>query len=271
VYRVVASDGTVGAERIANTTLDGGQHEARVAAVGDGFVIVWSDIMARADDPSGGIRARLFDASGAPTSAEMFVATERSQREARAQVASTGTRWTVVWHRQMLTVPGSTTVLLRRVDGATPRDSSPMQAVPDGGRAMVIAALAGGNWALAWMHDDGDIHARVVDDAAPALVAGDVFELAADPTLIEGRPAIAAYGAGFIGAWDEDSGRDIAFGTDAATTLPPEAMVLAIALDGGGDPPASVATSPDGVWFAWSGYGFSTPAPALGVFHLPRD
>ena len=192
-----------------------------------------------------------------------------AQAEVQFAGVAVGTRWAVLFHRQVLTATGNTTLRLRRFDGSTPRDSGAMQAAPLNGRAGMITALESGDLAMAWMSDIGDIYARVVDDAAPALVETDVIPVAT-MSHIEARPVVAPIGNGFLVMWEDGSSPQIRFAVDMTTTLPPEAMLLAMELDAG-MPPASVVPSPDGLWFAWTGYGFSTAARALGVFHLPRD
>ena len=84
-YQVYDHDGMpIGPERWANTQTSGRQYQPKVAALGDGFVVVWADeSLVGGDSDSSGIKAQRFSGDGTPVGGEIQVnlATEGEQVE----------------------------------------------------------------------------------------------------------------------------------------------------------------------------------------------
>ena len=76
--RVYQADGTpVSSELLINTATNGSQHEPSITGLADGrFVVVWSDFSQASGDSDGyAVRARIFEADGAPSTGEFVVNT----------------------------------------------------------------------------------------------------------------------------------------------------------------------------------------------------
>ena len=90
-FQVFEADGTpVGGEILANTVTTGSQGPSTIGALsGGGFVVAWSDGSGVGGDSSGtGIKARLFDASGAPAGGELLVNTMTTGSQAVPTIAA---------------------------------------------------------------------------------------------------------------------------------------------------------------------------------------
>ncbi|MFW6089774.1 MAG: hypothetical protein ACODAB_08470, partial [Gemmatimonadota bacterium] len=97
-YRVVDASGSATARELANTETRGHQHEPRVAALGDGFAVAWSDeFPALSGDPSQSeIRVRLFTAGPHPCGEEQAVSLTDGDHQQPA-LASQGGGFLVAW------------------------------------------------------------------------------------------------------------------------------------------------------------------------------
>ncbi len=272
VYRVMAADGTLGPERVANVERTGPQDEARVASLGDGFVIVWTDHAGRTDDPMAGIRARRFRADGTALDAgELLVATTRTDRQDQPSVASDGDEWLVVWRHRSLS-PGEPALIFgRRLSGGTALDTAQFEVSgEDGGSSPAATSLGMGYWAAAW-ESGGDILARVIDSTSPEVTPGAVSTIAGTGAW-ESAPSIAPLpGGAYILSWLAGTPAVVEVGASPGASLVPELSILESWLPMGVEGHASVAPAPDGTWFVWAGTDFATGSLGVAAFHLPRD
>jgi Ca2+-binding RTX toxin-like protein len=71
-----ATGAKVGGEFLVNTTTDGSQDQPTIASLSNGgFVIVWRDTSLQGDTSASGLKAQLFDATGAKVGSEFLVNT----------------------------------------------------------------------------------------------------------------------------------------------------------------------------------------------------
>ncbi|NOY91892.1 MAG: hypothetical protein GXP55_11905, partial [Deltaproteobacteria bacterium] len=113
LYRILSRAGFLGAERVADDEPTNQAAEPRVAALSSGFVIAWTATRAASTDPNGGVRARVFDAMGAPTGPSFLPASDVSQREDSPTLASDADEWLLVYASSSL-APGAAPQLFAR-------------------------------------------------------------------------------------------------------------------------------------------------------------
>jgi Ca2+-binding RTX toxin-like protein len=84
-----ASGAKVGSEFLVNTETSGGQGLTTISALASGgFVVAWADGSGRGGDADVGIKAQMFDASGAKVGSEFLVNTETLDTQAQPAVTS---------------------------------------------------------------------------------------------------------------------------------------------------------------------------------------
>ena len=272
-YRIVAPDGALGPRRTANQTLIGPQYQAHVATLGEGFVIVWTNLFSSTDDRDAGIRARRFRESGTPLGDEMFVATTRINSQSEPRVASEGDAWIVLWTHSA-TAPGVRPALYgRRFQGASAVDAAQFVVSPmmEGARS-TVASLGGGAYAAAWAQL-GDIYARVIPTGDPTPDPTMLLTVAATAEF-ETYPSVAPLGGtDFLVVYETETGGGPGadFVTSPGASLPMEAVAVRAALGAYGLSRASVNPAPNGLWFVWAGGVPSPGADSLAAHFLPID
>ncbi|MFW5920443.1 MAG: hypothetical protein ACOCUS_01285 [Polyangiales bacterium] len=292
-YRVVDASGSATARELANAETRGHQHEPRVAALGDGFAIAWTDeFPALSGDPSQSeIRVRLFTAGPHPCGEEQAVSLTDGDHQQPA-LASQGGGFLVAWMDggpvpYDLTDPDATPSIQGvrfdtdgcAIDAEPFRISRPLpsmaeidagEPIPDGFEPSA-AALESGDYAVAWTerHVDprGNVHARALWAAGDPLGAGPPVSIAATPDTPERLPSVAPLTAdGFVVLYHHgDSGADLLRDADVvavAGMLAPEEPELRMHLSGAAiEQDAFVVRAADGLWVGWSDDG---TASAMG-------
>lgn len=257
-FRLVEPDGTLGPIVRVNESMGDPVAVPRVAALDDGFVVVWEQRRGGASaDPEEGVRARLFASDGRALGGEMIVPTTITGRQLGPTVASDGETWLVAWTDQPF-IGDTWRVFARRYRGATPLDPTQIGLALDGGLGPQVAALGEGRFAVSWRESRGD-----AGDILAATLGPDDDAIAPSAVVVVGATAetdrnqsIAAYGLGgeFMVAWEiaDFSDPTIGVGMSPGGELPPELVDLLPAfLDAGAVRPALTA-APDGVWLTWS-------------------
>jgi hypothetical protein len=208
----------LGAESLVNTTTDGVQRthveggRSIDAAADDSYVVVWSSTVG--DGSGWGVFARLFDATGTPTSGEIAVNTFTAddQNNAAVAVRDDGS-FVVVWQSKLQDGSGQG-VYTREFDATgTPVTAEiPVTVTTAGNQQLpVITVLSGGGYAIAWSGagpgDPNGTFARVFADGG-APVTG---EIAVNETK-EFNQVYATIAAddsgGFAVAWHGNGGSD---------------------------------------------------------------
>lgn len=299
-YRVIAPDLTVGDVVVLGGAAIGQQHGPRVAAFDDGFALVYRDESpAILDGPPSHSQVVLHVDATAATCAGGVVSS-RGADHGQPAIATKADGLLVVW-----TDGGALPPLLdevprivgRRYDaGGCSVDGSPFfisdpapAPVPLGDVASAafeggVAALAGGDYAVAWVDRSfdarGDIRVtRVSATGAPLDGTGSML-VAAEPLTAERLPSLApAPGGGFVVAYQRSAiGRDVLRDVvllSVGFPLAPEAPLLADHLSVDGlEQDAAIVASPTGFWVTWSDDGALGDADAFRSFlayHLPLD
>lgn len=282
LYQVVSPDGSVSRRQLANVTTRSDQFEQAIAPVGDGFVIAWTDDSGLSlEERDDGTRARLFTATGDPRGGEMIVPSTRagSQRIPSVAPAATGEGWIATWTH----VPvGSSvqTIRGRRFDGTLPMDAADEQLSGDYSYGAILTVLETGDWAATWVSRaadyDGDVHARVIEAAAP-LTRGAPMIVSSRLSWRELAPTVAPLGGtDFLVAWQDGGTRNgVALASVGARALATESTWLSTAIDAHAEGDVFAFPSGDGTWLGWSAIGADgiDTAGHRGFFayHLPRD
>lgn len=274
-YRLVAPDGTLGIARAANVETSSFQSDPHVAALDDGFVIVWSDTDLRSYDPEGGVRARVFDQLGTARSGEILVASSVEGRQVEPAVAAEGDGFLVTWAHVIAMIGAPRPIYARRFRGTTPIDAEQFPVATDWAQPGYPAALGGGDYVIAFTSAAadarGDVRALVVR-AGTTPSPSEAVAIASTPSLEERYPVVAPLTSGqFVVAWLEGSIRQVRFGASPGATLAMESTVLAMRLEMGGRDQVSLTRAPRGVWFAFGGWVSGTLAESFSAFYLPLD
>lgn len=241
---VLGGDGTLGAVVDVATPLGAAATGARVAAQGDGFVVVWRETRALADaeDPGRGLRARRFGRTGIAVSSELFVALDRVGDEEEPEIASVGDTWAVAWTRSAAapsTEPSEARA--RRFAGGAPLDATDLVLATGPARSAALARSATG-FVATWVEGAslGDVRACALPDGD---TPGAAFDVAVDPLVAETLPAVAdgAYGWRVAAAR-----RGLAFSFSSTLTD---------ALDRFGPTNVALARTPRGLWISYADGG----------------
>ncbi len=252
-FRIVEPDGTLGPVQQANEHTEFVQHEARVAALSSGFVIVWTDESGTLPgDPGAAVRARLFDTSGA-VAAEQPAAATRDGEQWGPTVASAGDDWLVAWTHAS---PGAaSSVRARRFRGAAPTDSADLL-ISGVDTAQPSAAAGPAGFGVVWTSYDvdptGDLSMRIVPFAGPP----GAIETVASTEDAELLPTIAMGRAmGVVLGWQQVGDRRGAAVSIRDATAPPELVALAPQLRDGLQGDLQVVATQVGAWVLWSDAG----------------
>jgi large repetitive protein len=189
--RVFKSDGTpVGSEIQANTYTAGDQYNSSIATSANGnFVVTWVTNnqpvpvgqpvvpVGNANDPINGIRAQIFDSSGATVGSELLVNTyvTSNQLKPTVSMAADGS-FVVIWESQGQIGAGSE-VYGQRYSATGVAQGSEFQINQTTARDQENASVAmasDGSFVVVWMSDDGspysnEIYARRYDASGTAL------------------------------------------------------------------------------------------------------
>jgi hypothetical protein len=215
-----------GPELAVAENLAGAQARPRVAAAGDGsFAVVWEG----SDGLGRGVRARCFDASGAPTGGEIAVNTSALGDQLEPAVAVSGSSGTVLvaW-----TDAGGATDDVRYKVLATPAAGCGAVSATDlllastlvGDQARPhLVARAGGGFAAVWRDTSAAapaVRARLFDDLGGAI-GGDFMASATAPGEIERPAALDLPGAVlFLWEWPDAAGAGIVSRAFAGAAMP---------------------------------------------------
>jgi hypothetical protein len=213
----LASDGVAVGTEFEVNGLTGGYHSfPAVAAYPDGdFVVVWDSVPASPSENTSGIRARRFDASGAPVGTELQVNTftPGAQDAAAVAVDPNSGAFVVVWESagSSGTDQSNFSIQGQRFDAngdavgtefqvntlTTGSQGTPVVAYGDDGAFLVLwATLAGSG-----TDPDANVRGQLFGpDGAPESTE---FRLNSYTTGSQGQPAIAPDGAGgFVAVWN---------------------------------------------------------------------
>jgi Ca2+-binding RTX toxin-like protein len=189
-----------------------GQSNPTVAALpGGGFVVGWNGLIETGPGDNGtiGVKARLFDSSGAPVGDEFPIAADGAGGQQLLGVIPLGDdRFAVSW-RETGAGAGES-VLLRIFDGAGAPSGDPLAiGTFPSAIEVVTAELKGGGFIVSWA-DPGtgtatNIRAQLLDAAGMRL--GDEILV---NTATHGRQAVPAVATlengGFVISWTDESG-----------------------------------------------------------------
>jgi len=275
VYRLVASDGSLSEERIANAERTNVQEQPRIATLDGGFVIAWTNRYETTADPYGGIYARRFDAAGAALGGDIDVVATRPYRDQAPALAARGSTWAVSWFRLDLAGVAGNRIFARRFGSTGPIDATEVELAADVLAAPEMTATETGGFAIAWATTDAaatfHVNARLL--AAGATAPGPLFEIGTGSTARYENPALASLGGDDIFAvWEQPRtiGMRVGFGASPGAMLMPEAMILAERIALGAERNVVATTVRDGVWVGWRGYD-GLVGDAFSAFFLPRD
>jgi hypothetical protein len=240
-FRVIGSNGTVGAEQTAGS-LGTSRRFPVVAAVGTGFVIAWQKVDALSPADQYGLAARRFSATGVALSSEITLAEDRNQLEQSPRIASSGDTWFVVWHRRHLSMDDNT-IRGRFFSLNTPTSSE--LTLGTGVRPTVVA-LGSGQFAIAYESAPApsEVRVRRVPQSAPlsmpAMAVG-------TPHVDGGLASIAPYGQSVLVAWRSASG-SIELAAMGMTALHAGDVAPTLAELATNRPEFSLSPSPLGTW-----------------------
>lgn len=286
--RIVPRAGdTLGAVRQVNTTVLLDQLDPRVAVLSTGLVVVWTDLSTEVS--TGDLRMRFLSASGAPSSAELRVATDDVGDQsspfivARGDAASLQEDWAVAWTTAPTDVEALPEVRMRRFQDRTALDASDIPLSHFWGSGVTLSAASTGIWA-AWtsraVDTRGDIAVRFVGDGSVAPDPSDllVSHHTAGGTgahAIDELPAIAAFprqaASGYVVAYETSAsvggGR---LATSTGLTLPAEATSLAALLESG-QGSFSMLPTRRGLWLTWADPSLTFATNAFVAYLMPWD
>jgi hypothetical protein len=164
-----ASGAHVGSEILVNTATFGVQEDQKITALaGGGFVVTWeSGNVDTAGDGSGaGIKAQVFDASGAHVGSEILVNTATAGNQAAPEItALSNGDFVVTWDDGSMGVGGATgdtdssAIKAQVFDASGARIGGEILVNTDTAGAQQFAnviALPGGKFAVSWTSGDGD-------------------------------------------------------------------------------------------------------------------
>jgi Ca2+-binding RTX toxin-like protein len=276
------SGNKVGTEIAVNTATAGSQSNVKVAALGTGFVVSWTDIPTNGDGSQAEVEAQIFDSSGAKLGGEFVVNTTTAGAQNGSDIDSlVGGGFVVVWADASAT-GGDTdlrAVRAQRFDGSGAKIGGELlvNTTTVGGQfGASVAGLAGGGFVVSWTDQGGSavdtdgtaLHAQIFDSAG-AKVGGEILV----PTQTAGTQAVSSVVAlasgNFVVVWhSNDNGTDFSIKAqmfDSAgariggefrvetTTIGDQGNVAATALAGGG------------FAISWEDFGKGTVAGAAAI------
>jgi Ca2+-binding RTX toxin-like protein len=215
-----ASGAKLGGEFLVNTVTSGAQSAASVTSLlGGGFVVTWTDASSTGADPSQlGVKAQMYDASGAKVGGEFLVNTTTQLNQNASTItglASGG--FVVTWVDASGTNPDSKGTGVRaqiyNASGAKVGGEFLINSTITGSQnAPAITALASGGFAATWVDASG----LGGDPTAPAVKAqvfsatgakvGGEFLVNTTTAGSQDQPAIASLSTGgFVVVWRDTS------------------------------------------------------------------
>lgn len=268
MLRVVSPSGVPGPPRFVNEDTRGAQSQPRVAALTDGFVVVWTDA-GGFDGPLGAsiVEARRFTSAGTPMEDE-WVVSDSTTTASQPALAAIGDEFLVAWTLDPEAPFGLPIVQAQRFGGAS-ADTAPFEVSESGSAgAEPAVAVLGTDYVAAWTRRDpafdyrGDVQARPIAASGDPL-ASSLVENFANTEVVGGTtrnlpdeaPSIAAFGASDYLISYEVGGhrRGLARGHIGATAPPADEWAdLGGFLVSGLQGDVTLLSADRGVWFAWS-------------------
>ncbi|MCC2981318.1 beta strand repeat-containing protein [Sphingomonas sp. IC4-52] len=217
-----ASGTKTGAEFLVNTTALGAQDQPVVATLANGrFVIAWRDASGIGDNSAAGLRAQVFDSTGAKVGQEILVNDFTLNTQAFASITATADGgFAVAWQDNSLLAHDASGYGIRAqmfdADGVKLGADFIMNANVTGNQtAPAIVGLAGGGIAAAWadsaanaIDPDGGLASRVfkpytgtssvVELVGPGVVQGAIEHTGVGRLVPEG-PLNAQYSFNIVG------------------------------------------------------------------------
>jgi hypothetical protein len=244
LFRMVASDGTVGSEQVVSSRR-GQNREPVITSVGTGFVIVWW-VYNTWDGIDSGLVARRYSATGTALSSEFFVAVQRADYQELARVTSQGNTWLVVWQGN----PGSG--FQPQIRGRFFSLSNPTsgELVFANGTSPTVASLGGGEFAVgygSWNTPYG-VFVRRVPQASPLSQTANMvgWSHSSSPEIM-----VAPYGSSILVAW-RNANIDVSLAAIGPTALNAVDALSANAELATANAWFTLSPSPRGTWFVTS-------------------
>lgn len=187
-----------------------------IAAIATEFVVVATDLDGTGASPLGGVRARIFDASGAPRGLPVDVALEPSALATSAVVAGQGGSWTTLY-----TTADVRAVRLwaRPFTGRAPDSAaSPLGTATAFASGTSIVDLGHGTYGAAWI--ESDEAGSMVRSAVLTADGGVVRTSTAAGVFAETRTL--AFGVGELGVLANEAGPAGRLRPVDVSTAPPE-------------------------------------------------
>ncbi|HYD36783.1 MAG TPA: hypothetical protein VEA60_04170, partial [Allosphingosinicella sp.] len=270
----------VGAEIAVNAAAAGSQSNVKVAALGTGFVVSWTD--GAGDESAGGIKAQIFDSAGAKVGGEFLVNTTTAAAQNGSDIdALAGGGFVVAWVDASATGADTSLRAVRAqlFDNAGTKlgDELLVNTTTDGDQfGASVAALAGGGFVVSWTDQGGSavdtdgtaLHAQIFDSAG-VKVEPEILV----PTQTAGIQAFASVVAlasgNFLIVWhSSDSGTD--YSVKAQMFDPGGARIggeFRVETSTAGDQGNVAATAlPDGGFaVTWEDFGATTVAGVTAI------
>ncbi|HEX8193490.1 MAG TPA: hypothetical protein VF552_11390, partial [Allosphingosinicella sp.] len=206
-----------GAEIAVNAAPAGSQIEPRVAALGTGFVVTWSDSVG--DDAGGGIKAQIFDAGGARIGAEFVVnSTTAATQNAPDIDRLAGGGFVVAWADASAASADANLRAIRaqRFDDAGNKVGGEL--LVNGTTAgdqfgASVTGLSGGGFVVSWTDRDSGaeasnataVHAQIFD-AAGARIGGEILVPTHNAGVQAVSSVVALASGNFVVAWHSNDG-----------------------------------------------------------------
>jgi hypothetical protein len=243
-------------ERV-NTTVAGQQHQPKVSATSDGFVVAW----AVHDGSSYGISAQRFAANGTPVGGEIQVVPPGTtfQGSPAVVVGTTASTFLVVW--QSRTAPGDDDIRGQLfVDGLgaaafrVNTNTTANQNLPAASRDNL------GNFVVVWdseMTGGGSTNVQGQRYSAVGVPLGGEFRVNTTTGVVAGAPAVSASLAGFLVAWaaDVDVSREVLAQRYTSSGAPAGGEFRVNAYTTGTQSEPAVAAQSGGFVVTWSSAG----------------
>jgi hypothetical protein len=198
LMRRIEVSGVMSAQRNVHPAMIGAQRWPQMAALQDGFVVVWQDDGSQAD-----IWGRRFRDSGAPMTTVMGLATSTTGAQSAPSVAAIDNDWMVTF----LSQAGSVLTSPVQVRGRRFRDNGPLGSdfslVPGFAATQMLTALGAG-YALAYTSQETDAKGDLLVMSVPRMsgeLPGMTMVLDADPLVGAADPRVAPYGPRELGAF----------------------------------------------------------------------
>jgi len=210
-----AAGAPVGDDFLVNTQTTGDQYDPEIDALpGGGFVVAWID--KNGDSNGWGVKARMFDAAGAPVGGEIPVNTIQTGNQDSVSVSALASGgFVVTWQDGSLSPDDPSAAAVRAqlfdADGAPVGAEFLVNTTTSGGQFLpTVTALEGGGFAIAWMNSS-------VSAGVPLSVRAQVFDAAGAPVGVEitvdpnassnhGLSIAAVPGGGFVVTWADSDG-----------------------------------------------------------------